>query len=505
MPSVMRRYAGGEGRFERPSGKGDPELAAPVVLMVSGGADSTALLVLAATSKLDIDDGRGAARIARERLHVLHINHCLRGMDAEEDEEFVRELAARYGIPCTVRRVDVAALAEQRRGTGDAAGNVENVGREVRYAAATELANSLAKECGCPRSSARILTAHTADDRAETFFMNAIRGSGPAGLSSIPRRRNRIVRPLIDMTHDQLCDLLRMRGIVWREDDTNHDTRYLRAYVRHEILPVARKRNARVSSSIATTCDILSDEDAYLNQLASRAYRDLVRREDEGVVALDAARLAASEVALARRVVRKALLFACPEARLEARHIAQVLQLVAAGKGSCMVPIDVDVRVEYGLLMVRSALADAHSVQAWLEVPGEIDLTGGRVLRAQLVQVPAGSRAPEVARAHGVEWEGQSVLLDAAAAGVDPVLGGRLWVDGVQPGDVLCPLGMHGQSKKLSDLLAEAHVPARDRAGVPVVRTSSTGAVVWVAGVRADERAKVTPDTHTMIELTLEG
>lgn len=170
-----------------------------------------------------------------------------------------------------------------------------------------------------------------------------------------------------------------------------------------------------------------------------------------------------------------------------------------------MVPIDVDVRVEYGLLMVRSALVDAHSVQAWLEVPGEIDLTGGRVLRAQLVQVPAGSRAPEVARAHGVEWEGQSVLLDAAAAGVDPVLGGRLWVDGVQPGDVLCPLGMHGQSKKLSDLLAEAHVPARDRAGVPVVRTSSTGAVVWVAGVRADERAKVTPDTHTMIELTLEG
>ena len=113
MPSVMRRYAGGEGRFDRPSGKEDPERMAPVVLMVSGGADSTALLVLAATSKLDIDDGRGVARIARERLHVLHINHCLRGMDAEEDEEFVRDLAGRFGIPCTVRRVHVAALAKQ--------------------------------------------------------------------------------------------------------------------------------------------------------------------------------------------------------------------------------------------------------------------------------------------------------------------------------------------------------------------------------------------------------
>ena len=506
MPSVMRRYAGGEGRFERPSGREDPELGAPVVLMVSGGADSTALLVLAATSKLDIDDGRGPARIARERLHVLHVNHCLRGMDAEEDEEFVRELSSRYGIPCTVRRVDVATRAREAREHGDpTAGNVENAGREARYAAAAELANSLSEECGTPRSAARILTAHTADDRAETFFMNALRGTGPAGLSSIPRRRNRIVRPLIDMTHDQLCDLLRMRGIVWREDDTNHDTRYLRAYVRHKLMPVAKRRNPRVSASLATTCDILSDEDAYLNQLASRAYRDLLRREDDGVVALDASRLAASEVALARRVVRKALLVACPGARLEARHVAQVLQLVAAGRGSCMVPVDVDVRVEFGLLIVRSARETDEHTAAWLEVPGELALAGGQMLVARLVQVPAGSRAEDVARAHGFEWEGRSVLLDAAAAGVDHTQGGRLWVDSLQPGDVMCPLGMHGQSKKLSDLLAEARVPVADRPGVPIVRSSYTGPVVWVAGIRADERVRVSADTRVMLELTLEA
>ena len=504
MPSVMRRYAGGTGRFERPSGQGDPDTGGPVVLMVSGGADSTALLVLAATSTLDIDDGRGQARIARERLHVLHVNHGLRGLDAEEDEEFVRELAGRYGIPCTVRRVDVAALAQQAREAGDAASaNVENAGREARYAAAVELANRLSEEFGTPRAAARILTAHTADDRAETFFMNALRGTGPAGLSSIPRRRNRIVRPLIDMTHDQLCDLLRMRGIVWREDDTNHDTRYLRAFVRHELMPVARSRNPRVAASLATTCDILSDEDAYLNQLASRAYRDLVRREDEGVVALDAARLAALEVALARRVVRKLLLVACPGARLEARHVAQVLTLVAAGKGSCTVPVDVDVRVEFGLLIVRTAGREVERAAAWLEVPGRLGLSDGRVLEARLAQVPVGARAPEVARAHGREWAGESVLLDAAASGVDPVQGGHLWVDAAQPGDVLCPLGMHGQSKKLSDLLAEAHVPVADRASVPIVRTGATGAVVWVAGIRADERARVTADTKVMLELTL--
>ncbi len=514
MPSVSRRYATSEQRFERPSGAPQDELRAPVVLMVSGGADSTALLVLAVHDALDIDDGRGCARIARERLHVLHVNHQLRGIDAEEDEEFVRELSARFGIPCTVRRVDVAALARE---AGTAAGttapdgtaapgapadtNVESVGREVRYAEANALANRLSAEAGTPRSAARIVTAHTANDRAETFFMNAIRGTGPAGLSSIPRRRNRIVRPLLERTHEELCDLLRMRGIVWREDETNADTRYLRAYVRHEVMPVVKARNPRVTASLSTCCDILSDEDAYMSQVASRTYRDLVRRTSETMVALDAARLAACEVAIARRVVRKAILDVCPGARLEARHVARVLRLVACGHGSTSVPMGCDARVEYGLLFVRAHGEKDAAPAAWLEVPGSLALAGGRALTARLVEVPAGSRAPEVARAHAVEFEGQSVLLDAAACGLDRAQGGRLWVDAAQPGDVMCPLGMHGQSKKLSDLLNEAHVPAADRRLVPIVRTGPSGQVVWVAGIRPDERSRSTPDTRLLLEL----
>ena len=476
MPSVSRRFGASGERFERPSGQVDPALAAPVVLMVSGGADSTALLVLAATSALDIDDGRGRARIARERLHVLHVNHGLRGLDAEEDEEFVRDLAARYGMPCTIRRADVAALAA---GAGD---NVENAGRELRYAEATRLANELSERAGTPRSAARILTAHTADDRAETFFMNAIRGTGAAGLSSIPRRRNHIVRPLLDRTHEELCDLLRMRGIVWREDDTNADTRYLRAYVRHEVMPVVRERNPRIVANLAATCDILSDEDAYLTSVAGRALRDLTRREAEGLVVLDAAR---------------------PGARLEARHVAGILRAVAAGEGSLTIPMGVSARVEHGLLVLRARSGVPSPSAAWLEVPGRLELADGRVLVARLVEVAPGTDPAARARAHALEWDGESVLLDAVAAGVDPARGGRLWVDAPRPGDVLCPLGMHGQSKKVSDLLGEAGVPLDDRAAVPVVRTSPTGAVVWVAPVRPDERARCAAATRWLLELAL--
>lgn len=504
MPTVGRRYATDERRLLRPSSLQDGEMRAPVVLMVSGGADSTALLVLAATSALDIDDGRGESRIARERLHVLHINHQLRGLDAEEDEEFVRSLADSFGIPCTIRRVDVRALADERAlaSGGGGAGNVENVGREVRYAAAAELANRLSAELGTPRSAARILTAHTANDRAETFVMNAIRGTGPAGLASIPRRRNRIVRPLLGRTHEELCEFLRMRGIVWREDDTNADTRYLRAFVRHDVMPVLERRNHRVVASLSTTCDILSDEDSYLTSVAGRALRDLTRRQGEGMIAIDAARLAASEVAIARRVVRKAILIVCPSARLEARHIEAVLRLVAAARGSVAVPMGVDCRVEYGLLFIRDGQAGSVPSEGWLEVPGTLALPHRNMLSARLSRVPAGADPEAIARSHGSEWAGEGVLLDAGACGVDATTGGRLWVGPPQVGDVLCPLGMHGQSKRLSDLLNEAKIPAADRPVVPVVRSDVRGSILWVVGVRADERAKVRPDTRVFLELS---
>lgn len=541
MPSVSRRFATGASAFARPSGRAGAGASGPVVLMVSGGADSTALLVLAATSELDIDDGRGHARIARERLHVLHVNHQLRGIDAKEDEEFVRELAERYGIPCTVERVNVAALA-QAPATGDT--NVENVAREVRYAAAGRLANELCEQQGLPRSAARIVTAHTANDRTETFFMNAIKGSGSQGLSSIPRRRNRVVRPLLDRTHAELCDLLRMHGIVWHEDITNADTHYLRAFVRHEIVPRALARNPRLMESMAATCDILSDEDAYLTQLSMRALMSLERRRAEGLVVLDAGRLAATDVAIARRVVRLAVQAACPECRLEARHVGRVLAIVAAGEGSSTLPLGVDVRVTYGALFVRSrsavpgalasgwlevpALASAPGMSATLAAPGstgvlELGAAGGlaagaagagalagddpargvyvaATITARLREVSAGSDPVALARAHAREWEGASVLLDAEASGIS-ALGGRLWVDAPQTGDVLCPLGMHGQSKKLSDLLVDEKVPQAERRRVPVVRTSPTGPIVWVAPIRPDERARVTGASRVLLEL----
>ena len=502
------------------------QAAAPVILMVSGGADSMALLHMTATEPIDLGDGAGLARVAQERLHVLHVNHLLRGEDADADQHFVQATCDSLGIPCTVLRVDVAKLAQERDG------NVEEIGRLVRYDAARELAQKLCTEQGVSRQKAKILTAHTADDRAETFMMNVMRGSGMSGLASIPRHRGLIYRPLLDYTHDQLKDWLKARGLDWHEDATNTDTHYLRAYMRHNVLPLLKARNPMLVQTVCKIADLMTDEDDYLEAKAARKLRQITLRKSESSLVLDALKLSSTDVVIARRVVRIVARQLIPEAWLEFRHVDAVLEAVAAGVGVANLPQNLEARVRLGTVTFSftgaartvgaasaagsaSAAGDAASNEPagtvpaaatfgeHLAVPGTLELADGRVLSARVLPVEHGFDVVSYATAHSQEWLGESVLLDVRACGVDPVHGGSLWVSGPEAGDTMQPLGMHGQSKKISDLLGEAGVPVESRSMMPIVRTNIRGHVVWVAGIRPDERVKCTQDTKQLLELNI--
>lgn len=505
------------------------QVVAPVVLMVSGGADSMALLHMAATEPLDLGDGAGLVRVAKERLHVLHVNHLLRGADADADQHFVQETCDSLGIHCTVLRVDVAKLAQERDG------NVEEIGRRVRYDAARELAQKLCAEQGVSRQKAKILTAHTADDRAETFMMNVMRGSGMSGLASIPRHRGLIYRPLLDYTHDQLKDWLKARDLDWHEDATNTDTHYLRAYMRHNVLPLLKARNPMLVQTVCKIADLMTDEDDYLEGKAARKLRQITLRKSESLLVLDALKLSSTDVVIARRVVRIVARQLIPEAWLEFRHVDAVLEAVAAGVGVANLPQNLEARVRLGTVTfsftgaARSAAVAGSAGTAGaagtagpaggnepagttpaaatfgehLAVPGTLELADGRVLSARILPVEHGFDVVSYATAHSQEWLGESVLLDAQACGVDPVHGGSLWVSGPEAGDTMQPLGMHGQSKKISDLLGEAGVPVESRSMMPIVRTNIRGHVVWVAGIRPDERVKCTQDTKQLLELNI--
>lgn len=245
------------------------KLAGPdnaVLLMVSGGSDSTALAYVAA-------DLREQGAIGA--LAMLHVNHKLRGQDADDDARFVADLAALLDIPLFQCEIDVAAEAQRTHE------NVEAVARRERYLAANEALRSMCQHEAYPFAEGRIFTAHTADDRIENFYMRSIVGTGPGGFRSMRYANGSVTRPLMDLTRDDLRAFLHARersgapmtcdesGELWREDATNAHTDRFRAFVRHNIVPKAKEWSESMPATLVRSMNLIADEDDMLEKMAA--------------------------------------------------------------------------------------------------------------------------------------------------------------------------------------------------------------------------------------------
>jgi tRNA(Ile)-lysidine synthase len=187
----------------------------------------------------------------RWRLTVAHLDHGLRP-DSADDAAFVTDAAAALGLPNAVRRTDVGALA---RAEGR---SIEDAGREARYRFLEEVAPD----------GALIVTAHTADDAAETVLLNLLRGSGLSGARGIPARRGRIVRPLLGERRRTLRALLDAAGIAYRIDPSNDDSAFLRNRVRGELLPLLEELRPGAVDRIGQFARLAGEDDALLDEVA---------------------------------------------------------------------------------------------------------------------------------------------------------------------------------------------------------------------------------------------
>jgi tRNA(Ile)-lysidine synthase len=259
-------------------------LTAPVVVACSGGADSLALLVLAAA--------RGLAPVA------VHVDHGLRpGSAAEAD--VVREAAHRLGAGARATRVDVPA-----------GGNLEARARDARYAALETERLAVGADT--------ILVAHTADDQAETIVLQLLRGAGSTGLAGMARRRGRIVRPLLRVRRHELAAVCAAAGLDPVDDATNRDLAYRRAWVRHDALPrLAAGAQRDLVPVLTRQAEILRDESELLDALGT----ELLEVADPA--APRAQVLARAPVAIARRAVR-AWLGAPPPSAAEVERVLAV-------------------------------------------------------------------------------------------------------------------------------------------------------------------------------------
>ena len=251
----------------------------PVVCMVSGGSDSTALAYLC---KQLCDDGLLGG------MAIMHVDHKLRGQDARDDALFVKQLADALGTTYYLYEIDIAGKAAE---AGD---NVEAVARQERYQAAHDALEKFCRSCNTPVSDGRIFTAHNQDDRVENFYMRSIVGTGPGGFRSMRYLNGPIARPCLDVSRQELRDYLARReldaqadpgvtlvrdheGNLWRTDATNAHTDRFRAFVRHAIVPRAQERNPRHTQTLCRSMNLIADEDDMLQDMAQAALDELAR------------------------------------------------------------------------------------------------------------------------------------------------------------------------------------------------------------------------------------
>ena len=440
-----------------------------MVAAVSGGSDSVAMLLI-----LHELASRGEVVLAG----LAHLNHQIRGADADGDAAFCRDLAARLGIPAFMSKADVPAIAAQENAS------LEVAGRHARQRFFTEIVQS--------GKADRIAIAHTRDDQAETVLLRLTRGAGALGLAGMSPRRGPLVRPVLDATRSELQDFLSGHREAWREDATNRDLTNPRNFVRHQVLPNLRQINPQADAALARAADLLRIDADLLETLANAAFVQNVEVDaDNNSVMIRAAGLAKLPAALGTRVARYALETANPSRSYGIEEAQTLCAFAAGGTANDLPGLDME-RLAAKVVLSKREPGEVPTVVSFelrLSVPGTVEpphkawaitAEGPMAVPADIAALNRGAR---------------SVVVDASE------LGDHLIVRARRPGDRLQPLGAPGR-KKVQDVLVDRKVPRDDRDRVAIV-TTQKGQIVWVAGEALAEPFRVTSLTKSVVVLTL--
>jgi tRNA(Ile)-lysidine synthase len=479
----------------------DPK--APIIVALSGGADSVFLLHLIAAS------------LDRPKLYAVHIDHGLRGEESRGDAEFCARLSAGLGIPFLRRRVELDPEAP----------DLERLAREARYRALAEEARAL--------GVGTIATGHHADDALETLMIRWMRGTELSGLAGLKRRTLlgpnlgspadaapiEVVRPMIDLRQAEIREELSRACIAWREDSSNGSSRFTRNRIRNHWLPEVVRSGG--SSALENLRAFHAAIEHFETELAAQtahidwrppAFAAASRSRENAHLggSLERRRLMALPSPLRRRTLWRLLSEGCggaPSRQLLESLLAD-LETGRCGRHALHAGWSLQLRSDLlhlsppSLVLPEPSLREEHEPAhqlvlpfqseplegtgaAQLRVPGIVELGDGRFLSAESFELSPGSAFPR-----------SSIEVELEA----PPEGTPLWVRLPRPGDKFHGLGAPG-SKRLSRFLADAGLPREDRSRVPLVFFGDE--LAWVAGVRPCERYRVRPSTIERLRLRL--
>jgi tRNA(Ile)-lysidine synthase len=441
-----------------------------LVVAVSGGADSVCLLHILVSLKEEL----------KLKLHVAHLDHQLRGADSGADAEYVAALARKLGIPATIERREVRGYQKEKRLS------LEEAAREVRYRFLAEVAGAIRAK--------RVAVGHTQDDHIETILMHLVRGAGTRGLRGLqpatdwPSKDGQliVIRPLLEVSHQETEDYCRRHKLSPRLDASNLSLSPLRNRIRRQLLPLLRGYNPGIAEALLRTGRIAGDDIDFLDRETARLWEKIARKEGEAII-LDRKRFDRLHPTLKRYLLRSGAERLLGSAKdIEMRHIEEMMALLGSPAGKRLsLPGNLSFITgydEYILTLDLAALSPLPELEgeAMLNIPGQTEFSGWRV-EAAIVK-------PEDV----TEKDDFTAYLDLSKTS------DNLTVRARKRGDRFQPLGLPGL-KKLGEFMIDSKIPQAWRKNIPIV--CSPEQIVWVVGWRIDERVKVTEETEKVLRL----
>jgi len=449
-----------------------------ILLAVSGGADSTALIYAMCAMKTE--------GVLGAELICAHINHQLRGTDAEVDEDFVTAQAAELKLAITTKRLDVRGYARRNKLS------IETAARELRIESLTEIAK--ANNCS------RIVTAHQKNDNVETVLQRLLRGTGFRGLGGIWPVRVfagdiRFVRPLLCVRRDEILKYLQERNLKWREDHTNADCTYRRNFIRHRLLPALQK-DCR-GCIVEQLSELTESAREFYRLVCSRAEQMWPELADCGNdrVALNLKGFLPEPGPVKVELVRRSLTaIGSGEKDLTQGHYERILQLAQqkVSNKKIELPDGFVVGFEYGKVIFsrqkdqQPERQTSNSIE--LKVPGQTRFDNYLIEASVLETKECDVERFKAGKTQFVEWfdfdKVKPPLLVRFREG-----GERFW-----------PLGL-GAEKKVGKFLTAARVPQELRRKLPIIADSEK--IIWVWPIRISEQAKITGETRKILQLRI--
>ena len=438
-----------------------------IVVGVSGGPDSMCLLSLLNEIKdyMNID------------IIAAHINHMIRGHEADADEEYTRQMCEKMNIKFVSKKIDINKYAKINKMSS------ESAGREARY----EFFNDVLRKF----NMSKIATAHNANDQAETVIMRMMRGTGLEGLGGILAKRDNIyIRPILFLGRNEVELYCEKNMINPRIDKTNLERIYSRNKIRLDILPYMKKNfNEDVVDAINRMALLLQEDNKYIEKRVSEHYFDVVKElNNKVIISKEAFKL---ERPIISRILRRAVSYVSGNKyNLEMKHIFEIINLQNMDTGKQIdMPGDMYASNVYKDICIQKKVNDIKNNDDFIKIDKD-------KIQGQKIKFGEYLIHFEVIYNKNIDYEKNNLIKYFDYN----IIEGSIIIRTRKNGDKICPLGMHG-SKKVKDILIDMKVPKEMRDCIPIIQFGND--IAWIVSLKFSDKFKIKPNTKKILKITV--